>query len=209
MHDAAALEALMHDPALEALDAALATGDLSLTPPPTRPELKNLSHMHEAIMNWMLVNPARPLRECAAFFGVTQAWLSCIIHSGCFQARLKEKQDAIFNTAALDITTKLGALADVGVEKLQEQLETSENPKFIKEVTEMALTKLGFGTPRPAAGAVSGQNVQQNNFYVASQADLVAARKMLTQEPSSPAPAVPVEAANNEPASDVPRQIEG
>lgn len=155
------------------------TGDRSVanrTPAP-RVELQNISHVHEAIMNWMLANPDKSLKQCAAEFGYTQAWLSTMIHSNLFQARLREKQEHVFSGLATNINEKLVAGANMGMEKLVEHLEKSEDPKFIKETTTMMLDKLGFGaslrTGAPAPGNVS--NVQ-NNFYMASPADLAQAR---------------------------------
>lgn len=145
--------------------------------PAPRVELQNISHVHEAIMNWMLVNPDKSLKQCAAEFGYTQAWLSTMIHSNLFQARLKEKQEQVFSGVATNINEKLVAGANMGMEKLVEHLEKSEDPKFIKETTTMMLDKLGFGASlrvgAPAPGNVS--NVQ-NNFYMASPADLAQAR---------------------------------
>jgi len=196
----------------EALAEALAT-DAAATPltprPAAPPSIKNISHVHEALMNWMLLYPERNLGECAAAFGYSQAWLSTIIHSNLFQARLKEKQEAIFSGVKEDLHTKMGALADVGLEKLQAQMETSANPKFILETTKLALTSLGFGSARSApANNVNAQNVQQN-FYVASQADLVAARERITggggvSSPAQPEPLTLDEATPNTQPQPVP-----
>ncbi|MFM6926976.1 MAG: hypothetical protein ACKOX6_00840 [Bdellovibrio sp.] len=142
-----------------------------------RPQLMNVSHVHDAIMNWMIANPQRSLRECAQAFGYTQSWLSTMIHSNLFQARLKEKQEAHFSGLSATLNEKLTVGADIGVTKLIEKLETSEDPKFIKETTTMMLDKLGFGAATRVAGAqqVNAGNVQ-NNFYMASPADLEKAR---------------------------------
>lgn len=169
----------------------------SLSPAP-RVELQNISHVHEAVMNWMIANPQRSMADCAREFGYTQSWLSTMVHSNLFQARLKEKQDIVFNGLAGTLNEKLAAAADIGVTKLTAQLEKSEDPKFIKETTNMMLDKLGFGaaTRVPGAGTVHNAPVQQN-FYMASQADLQAARGRIASEgvlPSAdalPPPAAP------------------
>lgn len=193
-----------------ALDAALALDPQNATgyKAPARPEgkfeLQSISHVHESIMNWMIANPQLALRECAAHFGYTRAWLSTLIHSDIFQARLREKQEAVFSGIKEDIATKLGALADVGVERLQEKLETSDDPKLIMEATKLALSSLGFGqkTNASAPGTQNAQNIQ-NNYYVASSADLSAARERMREvgsvsSPSLPAPVLS-DATPNEP----------
>lgn len=159
-------------------------------------ELQNLSHVHEAIMNWMIAHPNRNLRECARDFGYTQSWLSILIHSDIFQARLREKQDQVFSCIKEDVTTKLGALADIGVERLTAQVEASSDPKLIMEATKMALSSLGFGN-KAAAPAQQATNIQNNSYYVASPADLEAARERMRQTGAgtvspSPAPDAPL-----------------
>lgn len=163
----------------EALEADPQQARGPSSPAPKEQPILSLSHVHESIMNWMIANPEKPLKMCAAHFGYTRAWLSTIIHSDLFQARLREKQEAVFSGIKEDLQTKLGALADVGVEKLSEKLEDSDDPKFIMEATKLALEKLGFGN-KTNAGAPGTQNAQQiNNVFVASQADLEAARERM------------------------------
>lgn len=151
-----------------------------ISSPAPRFELQHVSHTHEAIMNFMIARPDLPLRDVAHHFGYTQAWLSTLIHSDLFQARLREKQDIVFAAVAQDIPAKLAALADISLEKLTAKVEESEDPRFILESTKTALASLGFGNKGGAAnGTVNAQNVQQN-FYVASPADLEVARGRIT-----------------------------
>lgn len=169
--------------------------------------IQDVSHTHEAVMNWLIANPQLPLGTCAAHFGYSRSWLSTLIHSDVFQARLREKQDQFFSQVSGNLTTKLTALADVGIEKLQEKMETSEDPRFLLEASKLALANLGFNTkPGAASASIHAQNVQQN-FYVASPADLSAAREQMRaagqvssstvppllpgDAPSIPAPAQP------------------
>lgn len=138
--------------------------------------LQNISNTHEALITFLIANPQAKLRDVAAEFGYSQAWLSSLMRSDLFQARLRERQDEVFAGVAQEITEKLKSVADIGLEKLATQLEMSEDPRFIMESTKLALTNLGFGSKTgPVAGTVNAQNVQQN-FYVASAADLEAAR---------------------------------
>ena len=140
--------------------------------------LLRLSHCHEAVMNWMLLNPDRSLRECADHFGYTQSWLSTLIHSDIFQARLAERQEGIRVRIADSIPQKMRMAADIGVEKLATALEKSEDPDFILDATDKLLHRLGYA-PARSAGAPPGQAGQvgvQNNFFV-SASDIVAARE--------------------------------
>ena len=51
-------------------------------------EIARLNTTHEMLMNWLVCNPEKSLRECADHFGYTQSWLSQIIHSDIFQHAL-------------------------------------------------------------------------------------------------------------------------
>jgi len=145
-------------------------------------DLQRLSTTHEAIMNWLVCNPERSLRDCSQKFGYTQAWLSSIIHSDLFQHALKEKQAAIGQTIAASIPEKLRRAADIAVEKLAEKLESSEDPEFILDATDKILHRLGFA-PVSARNPLGGPGTQQlpaqqNNFFITA-GDLAAAREQM------------------------------
>lgn len=152
----------------------------------------SLSHTHEAVMNWMLLNPDRSLRECADHFGYTQSWLSTLIHSDIFQARLAERQEGIRARIADSIPQKMRMAADVGLEKLVTALEKTEDPEFILDATDKLLHRLGYA-PARSAGAPPGQAGQvgvQNNFYV-SASDIAAARAAGLAIIDAPSPTSP------------------
>lgn len=151
------------------------------------PEIANISPTHEAIMNWLLQNPGVPLRQCADHFGYTQSWLSTVIHSDIFQAKLRERQDAVFVRVADDIPAKLRSLADVTIEKLTAQIERTEDPEFLLDTADKVLHRMGYAP----SSARNGGNVtvnQQNNFTV-NAADLAQARQLMGNAPAVlPAP---------------------
>ena len=101
-----------------------------------------LSHTHEAVMNWMLMNPDKPLRACADHFGYTQSWLSTLIHSDIFQAKLAERQEGIRARIADSIPQKMRMAVDVGLEKLATKLEETEDADFILDATDKLLHRL-------------------------------------------------------------------
>ena len=142
-------------------------------------KLVSLSHTHEMMLNWLVMNPERSLRECADHFGYTQSWVSSLIHSDLFQAALKQKQMDIAVRVAESIPEKLRRAADIGVEKLAEHLEKSEDPEFILDATDKILHRMGYApqSSRNPAGSPGSMN-QQNNFYIGS-ADLLAAQELM------------------------------
>lgn len=130
------------------------------------PEIASVSHTHEAIANWLIANPHRSLRECADAFGYTQSWISVIIHSDAFRARLREKQGGEFDRLSADILTKLRAAADVGIEKLQAHLEKCEEPAFILDATDKVLHRLGYA---PKQGTAAGSGGTTVNVFTVPQ----------------------------------------
>ena len=154
-------------------------------------EIKRLSHTHEMMLNWLVLNPDRSLRECADHFQVSQSWLSQVIHSDIFQHALKEKQEAIALRVADSIPAKLRRAADIAVEKLTEKLEETEDPDFILDATDKILHRMGFApqSSRNPLGPPTGAGpVQQNNFFI-SAGDLEEARALIRQVPVEPLPA--------------------
>lgn len=137
----------------------------------------SLSHTHESVMNWMLMNPEKSMRECADHFGYTQSWLSTLVHSDIFQAQLASRHEAIRGRIADSIPQKMRLAADVGLEKLIGKLEETEDPEFILDATDKLLHRMGYAPQKvPAApAALGGQGNTQNNFFITA-GDLDAAR---------------------------------
>lgn len=153
-------------------------------------DLKNISTTHEQILNWLLLNPHKSMRECADTFGYTQSWLSTLVRSDLFQAALAEKQKELSSRVASNVTNKLTGVVDVALDKLAEHVEKSENPDFLLAVADKGLHRLGFGPAsyrNPNPSGMQGPLVQQN--FMVSAADLVAARQMASL--SGPATQLP------------------
>lgn len=143
-------------------------------------QLMKLSPKHEAILNWLLENPEKSRRECAGTFGVTETWLSIVINSNCFQARLHERQESIFNVVASDIPTKLRGVAALAIERVGELLPVAP-ADFALDAMDKALKNLGYsGTkdrlPVPPNGGV---HVGGNAIFVASRQELEDARGLM------------------------------
>ena len=144
-------------------------------------ELARLSHTHEMLICWLLVNPDKSLRECADHFGYTQSWLSSIIHSDLFQAELSSRQQGIAAKVADSIPEKLRRAGDIAIEKLTTALEGTEDPEFILDATDKILHRMGYApqSSRNPGGSPGSVN-QQNNFFL-SAGDIAEARALIGQ----------------------------
>lgn len=132
----------------------------------TLPQVKKLSHRHEAVLRWIFANPERKLRECAEELGYTQAWVSCIVHSDVFQARLSELRGQFDDGALLSLNEKVSGIAHLAADKLLDQMEHMEDPVFLRDTMDKTLSKLGYGTPKKGDTNVFMPGSQQQNNTV-------------------------------------------
>jgi hypothetical protein len=145
-----------------------------------------------------VLNPHLSLRECADHFGYTQPWLSQLIHSDIFQARLKERQMEVAARVAQSIPDKLRAVTDIALDKLAEKVADSEDPEFILDAADRALHRMGYApaSARNPAGSPAQLNQvsNQTNVFVLGQDDLHQARELMKvagQLPSGLGPTAP------------------
>jgi hypothetical protein len=141
-------------------------------------QIMRVSVRHDAIMNYLLVNPTVPLGIVAREFGVTQPWLSTIIHSDAFQAQLQAKKNEMFGTHVLPLGEKLLGLAHLAVEKVGQHLEKTDDPDYVVNVATAVLDRIGY-SPKAQPAPVSAVNVQQNNYYQVDRATLEEARNAI------------------------------
>jgi hypothetical protein len=141
-------------------------------------QIQTVRHTHEAILQYMLANPTAPQGLVAAHFGYTQSWISIIVNSDAFQAKLRERQDEMFSEGVVaTLKDKIIGTAHLAVEKLAEKLETEKDARVIKDSAEMLLKSLGYGNPKPSA-----PHVQQNNVFVlADKESLANSRRLLAE----------------------------
>lgn len=141
-------------------------------------QLKDLSYRHEAILDWLVLNPDKSQGECARALGYTEAWLSQVISSNLFQARLalllqEKREHGIFTVAE-----KLAGLADLAIEKTLKNVEVSADPGFVLSAAEVALKRLGYGAVKQPPTAPTTVN---NTLVVATQAGLQEAVQIMRQ----------------------------
>lgn len=128
---------------------------------------------HELILDWLLLNPDKTQNECAAYFDVTPAWLSTVVNSDCFKARLATRRLALDHKVG-DLTIgKIQGVVDKGLERLDEMIPLVQDPAFILNTTDKLLHRLGYG-PRPGVGVQF--NTQVNNTFTVNRTVLAEAR---------------------------------
>ena len=150
---------------------------------PAKPP-KSLTPRHEAILAFILANPRVKRRDVAREFGVSEAWLSTIVHSDAFQAKLRERTDEVFSECLVPLTEKISSLAEASLERLAEKLPAMDSEGLFR-TAEMTLKMAGYGsrhTPSPTV------NLQQNFISAASPEQLRLARERLGAQRAAPPP---------------------
>ena len=128
------------------------------------PEIQNISHRHEQIINWLICNPDRSLGDCAKHFSYTQPWLSQIIHSDAFRVAYLRRCREVGVEAVHTTAARLGRIADTALELIEEKLALRQvSERFLGETTKTTLAALGYLTPNGGPGVV---NNTQNNIAV-------------------------------------------
>ncbi len=111
-------------------------------------QLAKLSAMHEQIALWLVENPAGRQGDCARAFGMTQGWMSQIIASDLFQARLASLRDQEMEIGVLSIRERMAGLALQALEQMTDRLEAEQDLERIHKVADGMLKRLGYGEGR-------------------------------------------------------------
>lgn len=123
--------------------------------------IQRVKYTHDALIDMIISNPAVSQGELAKMFGYTQGWLSRVMNSDAFQARLAlRKSDVVDPTLVLSIDEKLRALASKSLDVVMDKLAVTQNPDTALKALEVTSKALGYGARQ------QNLNVQQN-FVVA------------------------------------------
>jgi hypothetical protein len=122
-------------------------------------QLDKISYTHEAIADWLMTNPQRPLSECAAEFNYSQAWISTIINSDAFQVYYNQRRNALNLVIHNGISQQLATTTRKALTILDLKMDDPElEADFVLDVADRLLHRQGY-----APGKVS---VIQNNINI-------------------------------------------
>ena len=143
---------------------------LKFPEPGDRVQLSRLSITHDVIMDWLMLNPGRgQMAQCAEHFGYTRAWLSSMVHSDAFQAKLRDKQDKTFEGTVIPLRDQMNGVAQRAIERLGEKVEVIQDPKVLADVADKMLHRLGYA-PKVNATPGGGDTTNiQNNYSVSPE----------------------------------------
>lgn len=108
-------------------------------------ELKSLSHRHRSIITWLLLNPHRPLKDCAAELGYTPQSIYNIVGSDLFQAEFQQAMKEVDRPMVIDLRSKLLGLTHALVDSTHDDLRNGTLGDRSKvEMTKIMLQALGY-----------------------------------------------------------------
>lgn len=120
-----------------------------------------VKYTHDAMIDLIIQNPMVSQGEIAGHFGYTQAWVSRILNSDAFQARLAERRTELIDpTIVATIEEKLRALASKSLDVVMDKLTVTPTGDMALKALDITTKALGFGARQ------QNLNVQQN-FVVA------------------------------------------
>lgn len=124
--------------------------------------LLRTSYSHDAMIDIIIANPRVQHKELAATFGYSQTWVSRVIGSDAFQARLAARKSEIvdpFITATIE--ERLRGLAIQSLEVVSEKLAAAPTLDGGLKALELATKSLGFGARDRGGPAVQANFVIQ------------------------------------------------
>lgn len=135
-------------------------------------QIKKVNAWHERLCDWLIANPGKKQKEAAQFFGVSESWLSTVIHSDAFQDYFRTRSDAASAAIIHSVKEKMLGAADQAVSELQRRLE------FAQSFTTQELLDISdVMTKRSMPAQVAQQpGIQQLHLHMVPKAALAEAR---------------------------------
>lgn len=127
--------------------------------PGTNTAIQKVNYSHDGMIDLIIGNPMVSQGDIAKHFGYTQAWVSRIMNSDAFQARLAmRKGELIDPTIVLSIDERFKALASKSLDVVLDKLTMTQSPDLALKALEVSSKALGYGA--------RAQNLQVNNNFV-------------------------------------------
>lgn len=118
--------------------------------------IAQVRYSHDAMIDCIIADPTIQQKKLAEVFGRTEGWVSLVVNSDAFQARLAERKSELVDPAIVaSIQDRLQALASTSLTKLHERLSNPAavlTDDFLFRSAELATKALGYGARTPTQG---------------------------------------------------------
>lgn len=120
---------------------------------PPRPEIRKVRYTHDAMIDMLIAEPEISQNTLAARFGFTPPWISIVINSDAFRARLAQRKVEIVDPILVaTVNEKFRAVTHRSLEILAEKLsKPSEtvSDQLVLRAAELGAKALGIGGNAP------------------------------------------------------------
>lgn len=111
-----------------------------------------VNYTHDSMIDMILAEPDVSQTKLAEIYGYSQGWISRVIASDAFQARMEERKAQLVDpTVAKALDDRLKGLATQSLEIVARKLESADSATYALEALGLASKALGYGA-RPATG---------------------------------------------------------
>jgi len=118
--------------------------------PPQR--ITTVGYTHEAMIDLIIAEPTVQTRELAEVFGYSPGWISRILASDAFQARLAERKSQLIDpVVAATLDERLRGVAIHSITLIQEKLTAEESASYAIDALGLATTAMGIARKRQKA----------------------------------------------------------
>lgn len=130
--------------------------------PRPRAEIQKVRYTHEAMIEMIITNPAVSQGELARTFGFSDAWISTVINSDAFQAKLALVKEELINPELrIQLNERFRALATRSVQVLMEKLSKpvdQVSDQIALRAAELGAKALGLGGNAPPQTLIVNSN---------------------------------------------------
>lgn len=121
-------------------------------------EMKKISYTHDAVIDFIIENPMAGHQEIAEHFGYSKVWISRLVCSDAFQARLAKKKDIVLNGIAASVEERMRETTLKALDILDDKLDATSDPKLAMQFLTLTAKAAGYGA--------RGPSLQVNNTWV-------------------------------------------
>ena len=115
--------------------------------------IAKVNYTHDAMIDQIVANPEVSQGRLAEMFGFSLGWVSRVIASDAFQARLEERKSIIVDPdLARQMNERLESLAHQSLEIVARKLEATDSATYALEALGLSSKALGYG----ARGSLTG-----------------------------------------------------
>lgn len=138
-----------------------------LTGGQSRTQLKKVHYTHDALIDAIIADPSIRQKELAEIFGFTEAWISTVVCSDSFQARLAvRRSDLVGSSLLLNFNERMKRMALKSLDRLEGELDKKMACDVNVALEGLKIAAKGFGFGNAAQVNLSQNQTTQQNFVV-------------------------------------------